>query len=310
MGRPPNPIANTNNATGRLAERLRNGMALRNLTYRQLSESTVYHPSTLQRAADGKTVSSWPVVEKFALACDLDLKEVKALWKAASAERRVRRVPRVKPVGVEQIHSYTELGIYLADLRERKGSPSYRLMERRALAHWKWFGRLPHSTAQRLGTRQISRPTLNQTRAFLLGCNIPAEDHGDLVRAWHRADATYKQDQTRQTGGPRPEHAADEYRQTREREILKTVQAMKTVQALGYVPMEAFRGQQQPWSVICRSCGRNRRIRLDWETKRQQQPGVKPMRCKACEDAPTAHSAFVDDCFPHEVEVSGRGLAR
>ncbi|MFJ6355372.1 hypothetical protein ACIQKB_38675 [Streptomyces sp. NPDC092046] len=304
MGRPLNPIPNTTSAVGRLAQHLREGLALRNLTFRQLADSTMYCPSVLQRAADGKTLSSWAVVEKFALACDLDPRQVQALWKAASTERQGQRVPRIKPVGVEQILTYTELGVYLADLRARRGNPSYRVMERRALAHWKWFGRLPHSTAQRLGTRQISRPTLNQTRAFLLGLGILPEHHGDLVRAWQRADTTYKEERARQSG-PRPVRTVAEGRQDRERE------ALQAVQALGYVPMEAYRGHEQPWSVICRTCGRNRRIRLDWEAQRQQQPGAKPLRCKACEDVRAPRTTAVDDSwFEADLLMSGRGIAR
>ncbi|MEV6332243.1 helix-turn-helix transcriptional regulator [Streptomyces sp. NPDC051909] len=314
MGRTSNPIPNPNSVTGRLAAHLRDGMALRRLTYRQLAATTRYHATTLQRAAAGKYVSSWEVVREFASACDLDQEVVRGLWKAAYRERQGRRGPEIKPVGVEQINSYAELGVFLVDLRQRKGSPSYRLMERRTLSHWKWFGRLPHSTAQRIGSRQTSRPTLNQVRAFLVGCGIAPEHHGDLVRAWHRANTRYLEDRARGMGKqPTTENTAVT-------KIVLEHSALQTAHDLGYAPLEPFRGYRRPWSVICRSCGKNRRIRLDWEIQRQQrEAGSWDMRCRACADRPAPRPAAririglglvpIPDP-PRAALVSGRGTAR
>ncbi|WP_437033539.1 hypothetical protein [Streptomyces sp. enrichment culture] len=130
--------------------------------YRELADLTRYHPTTLQRAADGKRVSSWEVVEEFTRGCGLATLKVRTLWLAARSERFGRRGPRDVP-GVEQVYNYSDLGAFLADLRERKGSPPYRLMERRAELTREQFGGLPHSTAQRIATRK-TRPSLSQCK--------------------------------------------------------------------------------------------------------------------------------------------------
>ncbi|MGW6569266.1 hypothetical protein [Streptomyces sp. NPDC054975] len=316
MGRTSNPIPNPNNAPGRLAQHLRDGLARRRLSYRELAAITRYHATTLQRAADGKHVSTWEVVSEFASACNLDLDTVRGMWKTAHDERHGRRGPQTKPVGVEQITTYAELGLFLVDLRERKGSPSYRLIERRALTHWKWFGRLPHSTAQRIGTRQTSRPTLNQMRAFLVGCGIPPERHGDLVRAWHRANIQYQEERARHAGeqpAPEPNRALAKF--------AREQTAIQTAHDLGYAPLEPFRGHGQPWSVVCLTCEKNRRIRLEWEIERQRQQreaGIWEMRCPTCVDHPAsraqtytgAGSRIPAYAPPLAVLTSGRGMAR
>ncbi|MET9954416.1 hypothetical protein ABZ135_23130 [Streptomyces sp. NPDC006339] len=308
-----NPIPNPNSLTGRLAQHLRDGMALRRLSYRELATITRYHATTLQRAADGKHLSTWEVVREFASTCDLDLEATRGMWKAAHSERHRRRDPRARPVGVEQIHNYAELGVFLVDLRERKGSPPYRLMERRALAHWKWFGRLPHSTAQRIGTRQTSRPTLNQMRAFLVGCGIPPEHHGDLVRAWHRAHTRYQEDRARGTKTHPPSENSGALTK-----VALEHSALQAAHEVGYAPLEPFRGYQRPWSVICRSCGQNLRIRLDWEMHRQQQTGDRDLTCRACTERPASNPsapapgspAALAEIASLAILTSGRGMAR
>ncbi|MFD4347397.1 helix-turn-helix domain-containing protein [Streptomyces coelicoflavus] len=103
------PIPNPKSAVGRLAQHLRDGLARRGLGYRELADLTQYHPTTLQRAADGKRVSSWEVVEEFARACGLGIPKARTLWLAARSERVGRRGPRDAP-GVEQIYNYADLG--------------------------------------------------------------------------------------------------------------------------------------------------------------------------------------------------------
>ncbi|MFG2873831.1 hypothetical protein ACGFYU_02240 [Streptomyces sp. NPDC048337] len=220
------------------------------------------------------------MVKEFARGCGLDQNKVYGLWQAARTEHLGRRGPQDVP-GVEQIYNYADLGVFLADLRAQKGHPPYRTMERRAEATVKQFGRLPHSTAQRIGARR-TRPSLDQMRAFLVGCDISPERHGPLVRAWHRADARFQEDRAREINGPNAAaHVAfpDELREQG---------ATQLARDLGYSPIERFRGFTRPWSAYCRSCGRTRRIRLDWEVKRlRRADGGSDMYCPDCKEHPT-----------------------
>ncbi|MFF8513385.1 helix-turn-helix domain-containing protein [Streptomyces sp. NPDC015492] len=251
MGRTANPIPVPESSVGKLAARLRTGLARKGFGYRELAEQTQYHPTTLQRAASGKGVPSWPVVKDFAGACDLDQEEIRKLWEAARREkaRRLRDDPP-RAVGVTQVGNYAELGVLLASVRAKKDSPPYLLIERRAEVTKRQFGRLPHSTAWRIAVRQ-TRPSLHQMRAFLVGCNVPPQRHGPYVRAWERADAQYRRDLAREISKaaiPDDLRRRDPYLLARE---------------LGFVPREPFRGYHLPWTVACRFCHEDvRRIRL------------------------------------------------
>lgn len=115
-------------------------------------------------------------------------------------------------------------------------------------------------------------------QAFLIGCGIPAERHGPLVRAWQRAATRLKEDLAGQIGG----RSGGEYvRLQADLAMSAHVHewgAIQLVRDLRYAPVEAFRGCTRPWSVHCRSCGRARRIRLDWELERLQRlDGSKTM---------------------------------
>ncbi|PWS50157.1 hypothetical protein DLE01_19935 [Streptomyces sp. FT05W] len=129
MGRPVNPIPNPKSAVGRLAQHLRDGLARHGLSYQELAALTRYHPTTLQRAADGKRISSWEVVEEFARGCGLAIPKARTLWVAARNERLGRRAPRNVP-GVEQIYNYADLGVFLTHLREKHGGPPPALADR------------------------------------------------------------------------------------------------------------------------------------------------------------------------------------
>ncbi|PWS48208.1 hypothetical protein DLE01_28160 [Streptomyces sp. FT05W] len=152
-------------------------------------------------------------------------------------------------------------------------------MERRAEATMNQFGRLPHSTAHRIATRN-TRPSLLQMQAFLIGCGISVQRHGPLVRAWQRAAAQLQDDLAGQARG----RSGGEYiRLQADLDMSARVHergAIQLVRDMGYTPMEAFRGYTRPWSVRCRSCGASRRIRLDWEAERLKRPeGSKNMYC-------------------------------
>lgn len=197
---------------------------------------------------------------------------------AARNEHLGRRAPRNVP-GVEQIYNYADLGVFLTHLREEHGGPTYRLMERRAEATMNQFGRLPHSTAHRIAIRK-TRPSLPQMQAFLIGCGIPVQRHGPLVRAWQRAAAQLQEDLAGQARG---RNGGEYIRLQADLDMSARVHeqgAIQLVRDMGYTPMEAFQGYTRSWSVRCRSCGYARRIRLDWETERLQRPeGSKSMPC-------------------------------
>lgn len=279
VGRSPNPIPEPDSAVGRLAQKLRGGLMDRSFSYQELAAQIAYHATTLQRAADGKTVASWAVVSEFARACDLDKEDVRLLWQAARSERDGRPTPRPRPpVAVEQIATYADLGLYLVWVREKAGSPSYQRMEDRAEATRTQFGRLPHSTAHRIGARKANRPSLKQMRAYLVGCGIPAKRHDPLVRAWRRADARYWGEDARQNVGRRLANQS-----TALPEPYREASPVQLAHDMGYVPLEAYRGPSRPWSVRCTACGEIRRIRLGVEIT-NSVPRDDSMRqgCRKC----------------------------
>ncbi|MEU4181041.1 helix-turn-helix transcriptional regulator [Streptomyces sp. NPDC026589] len=193
-------MPNPETGVGRLAQHLRDGLARRGLTYRELAVLTRYHPTSLQRAADGKQVPSWKVVEEFAKGCDMTVSQVRRLWLAARRERPGHRVLGSAP-GVDQIYDASDLGVHLAALREKRGSPSYRLMEKRAESTEAQFGRLPRSTAQRITARETT-PSLLQMQAFLIGCGLPG-----ISRSLCSGVAAYGCPDRWEGGGPVPEGA-------------------------------------------------------------------------------------------------------
>lgn len=272
MGRAPNPIPSPDSTVGRLAEFLRAGLGTVGLTFRELADKVVYDATTLQRAADGKTVASWNVVREFAKACELNEERALRLWRAARSERDGKPLPsRSAPVAVEQIATYADLGLYLSWVRNRSGT-SYQRIEDRASAARRQFGRLPHSTAHRIGSRKTNRPSLFQVQAFLVGCGIQADEHGPVVRAWHRAERRYWDElgQGETAGRPAilPRAPEEEH-----------VSPVQLAQAMGYSPIEAYRGRGKPWSVRCVTCGRVQRIQL------RPPEASRSQGCKACTPA-------------------------
>ncbi|MFD5347741.1 helix-turn-helix domain-containing protein [Streptomyces anulatus] len=270
MGRPTNPVPNPETGVGRLAQHLRDGLARRGLTYRELAVLTRYHPTSLQRAADGKQVPSWKVVEEFAKGCDMTVSQVRRLWLAARRERPGHRVLGSAP-GVDQIYDASDLGVHLAALREKKGSPSYRLMEKRAELTEAQFGRLPRSTAQRITARETT-PSLLQMQAFLVGCGLPVGFHGPYVQAWQRMAARIGG-----RAGARFQKELDMSAQDH-----GVISMSKLVRALGYTPAERIRGVGRPLTVTCDACGALRRIRLDREVQQLSTGNMVRLHCPNC----------------------------
>ncbi|WP_405194448.1 helix-turn-helix domain-containing protein [Streptomyces anulatus] len=270
MGRPTNPVPNPETGVGRLAQHLRDGLARRGLTYRELAVLTQYHPTSLQRAADGKQVPSWKVVEEFAKGCDMSVSQVRRLWLAARRERPGHRVLGSAP-GVDQIYDASDLGVHLAALREKKGSPSYRLMEKRAEVTEAQFGRLPRSTAQRITARETT-PSLLQMQAFLIGCGLPVGIHGPYVQAWQRMAA--------RIGGRTGARFQKELDMSAQDHGV--IPMSKLVRALGYTPTEKIQGIGRPLTVTCDGCGAVRRIRLDQQIKQLSHGNAVRLSCPNC----------------------------
>ncbi|MFC9595802.1 helix-turn-helix domain-containing protein [Streptomyces sp. NPDC056944] len=272
MGRTANPIPAPDSAAGKLAALLRGGLARKGIGYRKLAERTRYHPTTLQRAASGMGVPSWPVVKIFASGCDLDQEEAHKCWEAARREKALREQVRPlgedppRAVGVTQVVNYAELGVVLAALRTKKGSPPYRLMQRRANATELQFGPLPRSTGWRI-VHRTTQPSLQQMRAFLVGCDVPPDRHGPYLRAWERAHTQQRRD------------LAKEHSKTAAPDNPRRLDPYQVVRKLGYVPREPFRSIHSPWTVACALCGEDvRRIRLS-----QVVAGLAPATCPRCD---------------------------
>jgi predicted RNA-binding Zn-ribbon protein involved in translation (DUF1610 family) len=172
---------------------------------------------------------------------------------------------------VDQIYDASDLGVHLAALREKKGSPSYRLMEKRAESTEAQFGRLPRSTAQRITAREMT-PSLLQMQAFLVGCGLPVAFHGPYVQAWQRMAA-------RMGGrtGARFQKELDMSEQD-----YGVIPLSKLVRALGYTPTEKIQGLGRPLTVTCDACGALRRIRLDQQIKQLSRGNAVRLSCPNC----------------------------
>ncbi|WP_432106065.1 hypothetical protein [Streptomyces sp. bgisy091] len=169
---------------------------------------------------------------------------------------------------MDQIYDAADLGVHLAALRERRGSPPYRLMEKRAESTEALFGRLPRSTAQRIAAREAT-PSLHQMQAYLVSCGIPVAQHGPYVQAWQRVAA--------RIGG------SAGARFQRELDMSAQDQAVsKLVRTLGYTPAEKIRVIGRPLTVTCDACGALRRIRLDKTIKQLSLGDVVRMSCPNC----------------------------
>ncbi|MFI6155045.1 helix-turn-helix domain-containing protein [Kitasatospora sp. NPDC051170] len=151
MGRPEKPIEAAEPALGKLASWLREQRQRSGLTYRQLAESTNFHPTTLQRAAAGRTLPGWKTVEAMAGACGGDLKAARRKWATAAYWNRVphaggtrrRRALRWRERHPDDADSSTDLRQAMVEMRRRAHWPSLEELDRRA----RLLGRrLPSST--------------------------------------------------------------------------------------------------------------------------------------------------------------------
>ncbi|MFG2895230.1 helix-turn-helix transcriptional regulator [Streptomyces sp. NPDC048248] len=179
MGRREKPLGDCDKPVRQLALWLRAVRQRAGLTYTQLAERTDYHPTTLQRAADGTRVPAAHVVGAYARACNASPDEAERLRRAASAPR-IKDAP-AEPGGLRIAASNDSLRQAMIRLREQAGQPSLRELERRAGP-----GRLPRSTLHDI-LQGRTAPTHDQLAAFLYACGVPARNLPVWTKAWKRA---------------------------------------------------------------------------------------------------------------------------
>jgi Helix-turn-helix domain len=147
-------------------------------TYTVLAERTGYHTTTLQRAADGYHVPTWPVVQAYAAACHASPHAAAQLWRMA----RAGRPTHTSDIRPRRIHDADGLVTAMIELRNRAGQPSLRDLERMAGG----LGRLPRSTLQLILAKR-SFPTREQLIAFLTACGAREKSFAVWEQAWERA---------------------------------------------------------------------------------------------------------------------------
>ncbi|MFI8460454.1 helix-turn-helix domain-containing protein [Kitasatospora sp. NPDC085464] len=190
MGRPEKPIEATEPALARLAAWLREQRERAGLTYRQLADRTNYHATTLQRAAGGRSVPSWKVVEAVARECDGDLKTARRKWAQAnywahvprpSGSRRPRAPRRVDP---EQVDTFADLRQAMHEMRRKADWPSLRELDRRARGRGR---RLPASTLALVlkGEAPLHKPVF---LAYMEACEVREVRRVLWAAAWERTN--------------------------------------------------------------------------------------------------------------------------
>ncbi|WP_371493644.1 helix-turn-helix transcriptional regulator [Kitasatospora sp. NBC_00374] len=125
MGRRENPVAASEPALRRLACWLREQRDRAKLTYRQLADRTNFHPTTLQRAAGGRSLPSWEVTEAIARECGADLRTARRKWTQANYWAHVprtsggqcRRAPR--RLNPEHVDSFADLRRAMHEMRRK-----------------------------------------------------------------------------------------------------------------------------------------------------------------------------------------------
>ncbi|MEE1781756.1 helix-turn-helix transcriptional regulator [Streptomyces sp. SP17BM10] len=189
MGRREKPVAASDPALGRLAAWLREQRERAGLTYRQLAARTNYHPTTLQRAAGGRTVPNWTVVEAFTRECGGDLRAARRKWAQANYWAHVprppgpqrRRAPR--PLHPEQVDSFADLRRAMHEMRRKADWPALEELDRRARARG---ARLPSSTLALVlkGEAPLHKPVF---RTYMEVCGVRETRRELWATAWDRA---------------------------------------------------------------------------------------------------------------------------
>ncbi|MFG2723079.1 helix-turn-helix domain-containing protein [Streptomyces sp. NPDC048416] len=166
-------------------------------SYNELAGRCAYSRQTLQRAAaGGPSVPPWPVVEAFILATAGDqpepwetmdtqraLENAKSQWRKARYEHRQKILPpRSEPPVLALVRDEADVSAVLIELYELAGAPSMQTMEKQAGG----MGRLPHSTAHRIITRQALPSSFEQFNAFLTACEVRPAKREPWHKMWIR----------------------------------------------------------------------------------------------------------------------------
>ncbi|MDX3406421.1 helix-turn-helix transcriptional regulator [Streptomyces sp. ME02-6977A] len=246
---------------GRLAVSLRDGRRGAGFSYVVLSERTgSISPGTLQRAASGEFLPRLEVAQAFARVCGKDVAEVTRLWHAAYrgslGGRAVARAREPEP-RPDLIKDLSGLCVALEELRQAKGAPSFRLMERRAREVGKELSR---STAFRIshGTAPASTDCLE---AFLVACQVTPRERSVWLDAWLRAQRQAVRARQDDDGRRELEQLEAVVADTGRGQVSQEA-AVRMLRKAGFDAMERYRGFEAPWSVECLQCGATLRIRL------------------------------------------------
>ncbi|MGY4966662.1 helix-turn-helix domain-containing protein [Streptomyces sp. 900105245] len=253
-GRPPSPVANAANGSGKLAEHLRHGRDSKSLTREQLASRLNCSLTTIQRAEGGKIPPSLHTLHGYIRVCDLDPIGTQTLWdKAVSSHRGSARISYTQAPRTDLVRTADELGAALARVWEQNGRPSTREMERRADLRYREtrdYAPLSRSTAERISRRKSLPGTVRTLQAYLIACQVPEAKFSVWVQAWRRVHEKHL--------------AAKEEarRQAREASGIQAHEARAGMRAVGLIPLDKFPGPVAPWSAVHTSCGQVSRYRV------------------------------------------------
>ncbi|MFE4540258.1 helix-turn-helix transcriptional regulator [Streptomyces scopuliridis] len=253
-GRPMKAVSE--NAIGKLADRLRDGRKKNSLTRAQVAGSLGCSVSTVQRAEAGHTLPSLATAHGYSRLCDLDPAEIEALWKDAHrylvghTRRSLTQAPHLNLV-----RSADELAAALVRVYEINDRPSARTMEDRAELRYTEFAPLSRSTAWRIATRQTLPSSVRILQAFLVACEVPERAFPAWVAAWARVSAREKRIAARRKAEAVTAESRKAIRVT-------AAEARERLRAAGFTAAEKYPGHRVPWTVLCDPCQSLSRIRL------------------------------------------------
>ncbi|MFJ4674026.1 helix-turn-helix domain-containing protein [Kitasatospora purpeofusca] len=202
MGRRENAVADVTKQLTELVLWLRAQRRLRGLTYAAMAQKTNYTASMLSRAANGRTVPSWKVVEAYTRACRADLRTAKRLWKTARwADQQQRGRDRTEEflnaaiaakfynilaAKPQLIDTFAKLRLGMIGLRAKNGHPSLVELQERAGRAPNGRRRLPASS---LGAvlRSEASPRRGHVTAFVAAMGAPPDTVLAWAEAWERA---------------------------------------------------------------------------------------------------------------------------
>ncbi|MEU6449979.1 hypothetical protein [Streptomyces sp. NPDC046979] len=188
----------------------------------------------------------------------MDVDEVTRLWHAAyrgslggRGASRIREL-EPRPDLVKDLHG---LCVALEELRQARGAPSFRMMERIARDSGKDLSR---STACRIARGQEPAST-DSLEAFLVACQVPPRDRTAWFDAWLRA----QRQRLRREEEDRAELSAlESVVADTSRGHVSQETAVRMLRKAGFDALERYRRFDAPWSVECLQCAATLRIRL------------------------------------------------